>query len=340
MLHDLFGPDFSNQIVDKTSYSLESVIEELTQGRSPHLCVASPFVTLGDQTLDLNTLAECAEKWKLSSKQLKDVWAQANIETMSALNLHRASVTLKCQDVPPWKFFSGAHVVRRMVMLFGLIPTIEFNHNKKRDEQSYKKLSTLFTRSHSANGTISEVFLPLDVLLTSSLLSSSILSHTSRSHPPCPGDHQETNFIILSRAYKNDARSISTYVDTILSFMFPERRRQFRHTTTSRHDSNIPSIVMFGSGGAPRNTDAYACDMSTVHKSQASATVPSPQSLETNPQNKTLSQLCDRRGTVAVFISLDEFLHFLPDDTLPRLGISKSQNASMFLGYFYLAACE
>ncbi len=356
LLKEKFGDNYQALILDDSKYRFLGVIDHLSKGcdvpaqeqdcdklntTKTRICPPNNLQVTGCAPGDNKRPSLDIAIPAIPKKQIRDGWAQIEKGEFGQYHLYRADGKLKAINLPPWKFWSGAHVVRNMALSYGIVTTIAFDGKRGAGvkKQSPELLASLYSREKIAsNRSVHKLLLPLDKVPLMSLVSDVFTGHTDRSHPVCPGNHEKTNLLLLTEPYKNDSISIENYVDRLLSYSCRKAAPQATGGGAAGDDTPLllPSVTIFGSGGSPHDLDAFSFDTSTHSKYQAGAIVPSPQSTETNYQNKCLSMLKDRRACVGVFITLSTFLPFLPADTLDCLQVRDPANIALFLGYFYV----
>jgi hypothetical protein len=139
--------------------------------------------------------------------------------------------------------------------------------------------------------------------------------------------------LFLTRAYKNNIESIERTLCLI------KKWKQTPDVSTEEKESELEPIFVYGSGGSPMNSDAYACDITKNKASTGSLMVAHPQNTR-HAQNATMMQLTERRGCVAVFLSVNVLKKLNPDLVADIVDIDteEASSSAVFLGYYYFAS--
>ena len=224
-----------------------------------------------------------------------------------------------------WKLFFAGDMAGVIARNHGCIPTVAQVSSSGQPTDFH----SLFNLSNDDQGHGCRLLLPLEFCDLHTVASRGQLIMNNRAKPPTCGDSTRANTILLSKPYKNDVGSIVKAVREYQNLLGGNVQQ------TSDH---VSPIYIYGSGGSSSSTTAYACNLATMNKYDASLCMPCPQDALKNAQNTTMIELSQRRGIVAVFLDWSEFYHFFPDlkpDNNPSQAFTQF---ALFLGYYHFGA--
>ena len=261
----------------------------------------------------------------IEASKFSDHFPKPSPEDYELCDVYRSTDLWYAYPGEDWKFFFRHNVVRHLVIEHGVVPCVDYS-GKAGTSLTHPSLFCLPESDRL------QMIRPLTRIPLSAVVSAGGLSHSHRAHPPTCGDPDRTNIIILSKPYKNDTQSI---IDAVSAHC-------------KRRDSSnlLHPIYVYGSGGSPRKTDTYTCDITKMSSSDPS-NLTSHSQLAKHVQNTTMIQLTERKGVVAVFLNMKEFAPFLKG-IVPKQETEKEEeeeyedfenaNDAMFLGYYYFSS--
>jgi hypothetical protein len=167
--------------------------------------------------------------------------------------------------------------------------------------------------------------IPGEKFLLSCICGDAGMNHTRRAHPMlCPDDGTHPRIIIITRAYKNDWKSVQAHIQALDGWEEDKSKPLY----TDNFDGKL---TVFGSGGAPEILGTHPPNYKKDTKYDSQVHIPSAQPLETSKTNQALLKMKLENQCVAVYVNRDEMF-----ETDEAYSAARPPNCC-FLGYFRCA---
>jgi hypothetical protein len=164
--------------------------------------------------------------------------------------------------------------------------------------------------------------IPGEKFLLSCICGDAGMNHTRRAHPMlCPDDGTHPRLIIITRAYKNDWKSVQAHIQALDGWEEDKSKPLY----TDNFDGKL---TVFGSGGAPEILGTHPPNYKKDTKYDSQVHIPSAQPLETSKTNQALLKMKLENQCVAVYVNRDEMF-----ETDEAYSAARPPNCC-FLGYF------
>jgi len=151
------------------------------------------------------------------------------------------------------------------------------------------------------------------------------MHHTRRAHPMlCPDDDTHTPIIIITRAYKNDWRSVQAHLVALDAWREDQTKPLYNDTFDGK-------LTVYGSGGAPEILGTHPPDYKRDTKFDPQVHIPAAQPFDSSKINKALMKLAFENKCVAIYVNQDEMFASGGEEA------STVEPSCRFLGYFFCA---